>query len=352
MGFVARTALLVQDGLAVPASLLLVVAFETKVRYPGRQQVPLVAGVCVVADVTPFFQCVMLEPAFSDLRVAIGTLRCRHRWFNVRIVALIALGGSDRCVYHLPLGLGAMACAATGTFLHHDEQLGLQGAVRIVASAALRRQEHVPVPPTFHLSVAVGAQFRNSCEEDVLDIGSVGVMAVAAPFRGRLVIVPSVHDPPVAVAAKCSGYRRLSVGIVTASAPVGAHRCVWKFLEDDIHMAGGTRSPSDRIGEQAASFGRVRIVAPGAVLTHQYLPMHTCGHLVVALDTKVSETLDEQHRFRTGVGHMTGAAPILNRFVDHRSRHEIRVALEAGEGGHGRRGVGVVAFRATALLQG
>jgi hypothetical protein len=137
MGFVARTAIFVQEGLAVPASLLLVVALEAKVRYPCRQQVLLVAGMGVVAGVTPFLQRIVPEPTFSDLRVAIGTLRCRHRWFNVRIVALIALGGSDRCVHHLPLGLGAMACAATGTFLHHDEQLGLQGAVRIVASAAL-----------------------------------------------------------------------------------------------------------------------------------------------------------------------------------------------------------------------
>ena len=55
---------------------------------------------------------------------------------------------------------------------------------------------------SLHLVVAIGTQLWNSGNEVIRYLRSVGVVTVIAAVNGCLVVVPTIHDPPVAIAAQ------------------------------------------------------------------------------------------------------------------------------------------------------
>jgi hypothetical protein len=105
--------------------------------------------------------------------------------------------------------------------------------------------------------VAIGTQLWNSGNEVIRYLRSVGVVTVIAVVNGCPVVIPSIHDPPVTVPAKGCWDWWFGVGVVAPFAPVGRHRCVRDFFEDDLHMARCAQCPANRVGEQGLPIGRV-----------------------------------------------------------------------------------------------
>ena len=88
-----------------------------------------------------------------------------------------------------------------------------------------------------HLRMALEAEGRDTVDKVVFKIRAVCFVAVVTALRCRIMIVPGIHYPCVAVQAdKCiRGIWR--VGIMAALAFRIPYRCVLVFGLDDIHVA-------------------------------------------------------------------------------------------------------------------